>query len=338
MDLRKLFFAILSMMLATTSHAIIINADGGGAVPAMDVKGLDWAPGNTMLTPVGNASIFSHPLGDVFQLYTHASLGGFLDSNGGGIGSPGSNGWTYIAGYQQQVVSTVGNRVVLGTIAGGDNFFRLYFDPTPDANAGNGTGFGPDATNSDPILILSGTVNASVGQTAISARNVPPGSLDNFGPDNYPGVESITAVGSSALRITVESLDPLYFPVGLAPGMGLDFQTLFDTPFSRADPSSCFTNGAGMLINGAGPNTLGGLECGINTVGSINGINGANLILMSDSSAIFTQVAPLPEPISLVLLGVGLAAMGAGKSRRKTIRNEMGQAGHLNPTGGIDGI
>jgi hypothetical protein len=314
---RKLFPAIVAMMLTTAAHAVMINDDGGGPDPAIDAKGLDWAPGNTLLTPVGNASIFTHPVGDVFQLYTQASLSGFRDSSGGLIESQGSNKWTYIAGYQEQVVSTIGNSVVLGTIGGGDNFFKLYFDATPNTNVGNGTGFGPDATNSDPVLILSGMVDASTGQTAISARNVLPGPLDNFGLDNYPGVESITAVGDSTYAVAIKGFDPSYFPEGLAAGLTLGFQTSFNLPFSQTDPSSCFNNGAGMLINGAGPNTLGGLECSVNTVGSINGIDGTNLILTSDSSAIFNQPSSLPEPMSLMLLGVGLAAMGAGKNRRK---------------------
>jgi hypothetical protein len=315
---RKLFPAIVAMMLTTAAHAVMINDDGGGPDPAIDAKGLDWAPGNTLLTPVGNASIFTHPVGDVFQLYTQASLSGFRDSSGGLIESQGSNKWTYIAGYQEQVISTIGNSVVLGTIGGGDNFFKLYFDATPDANGGNGTGFGPDATNSDPVLVLSGMVDASTGQTAISARNVLPGPLDNFVLDNYPGVKSITAVGDRTYAVAIKGFDPGYFPEGLAAGLALDFQTLFNLPFSQTDPSSCFNNGAGMLINGAGPNTLDGLQCSVNTVGSINGIDGTNLILTSDSSAIFSQPSSLPEPISLMLVGVGLAAMRAGKIVVKT--------------------
>ncbi len=315
---RRLLFTTLSMLLTTAAHAVAIKPDGSGLGPAIDVRGLDWAPGNTLLTPIGNASILTHPAGDVLQLYTHASLSGFRDSSGSLIDSQGSNNWSYIAGYQEQVVSTIGNSVVLGTIGGGNNFFKLYFDATPDANEGNGTGFGPDATNPDPILILSGTIDASTGQTAISARNVLPGPLDNFGLDNYPGVKSITAMGNSTLAVTIKDFDPSYFPEGLAAGFALDFQTLFSVPFSQTDPSSCFNNGAGMLINGAGPNTLDGLECSVNTVGSINGIDGTNLILTSDSSAIFNQPSSIPEPMSLALLGVGLAVMGAWKSREKS--------------------
>ncbi len=310
----QFLFIAACMVLPGVACAIAVDPDGVGLDPAIDARGMNWTAGNTLITPVGGASIFAHPVGDVFQRYTHASLHEFEGSSGVNIGGR----WTFVAGYREQVVSTLGNNVVLDSIGGGDNFFRLYFDATPNANSGNGTGYGPpDITNTDPVLILSGTINASTGQTAISAFNVGPDSLDKFGADNYPAVDSITAVGDGTLAAIIESFDPAYFPEGLPAGFSLDFQITFSVPFSQTDPSSCFKNGAGALINGAGPNTLDGLECGINTVGNINGIDGTNLILMTDASALFTQVTTVPEPMLLALLGVGLVAMGAGRWRRK---------------------
>lgn len=321
----RLLFGTLATLLITLSgiaHAIAVDPDGIGLNPAIEVKGLDWAPGNTLITPVGGASIFSHSLGDMFQRYTQASLRGFEDSQGTSIGSSGAGAWTFIAGYREQVVSTTGNNVVLGVVGGGDNFFRLYFDPTPNANSGNGTGYGPDATNPDALLALSGAINASTGQTAISALHVAPGSLDTSGSDNYPGVNSINAIGNGTFGVIADSFNTTYFPDGFDPGLGLHFQTLYNLPFSQTDPSSCFKNGAGAMINGAGPNTLGGPECDVNTVGNINGIDGTNLILMVDSSSAFTQVAPLPEPGSLALLCIGIAAaIVPARRQRKTWRS-----------------
>ena len=158
---RKFALGALLMVLAVAAHAVILDADGSGSGSTRDIKTLQWAPGNTLITPVGSASIFFHPLGDVFQFYSQASLGSFDGS------TAGAGRWTYIAGYQEQVISTVGANVVFNTLSGGDNFFRIYFDPTPNANPGNGTGYGPDATNSDAILILSGSYTGANGGLGI---------------------------------------------------------------------------------------------------------------------------------------------------------------------------
>src|SRR5687768_8616103 len=121
--IHKFLLGAVSMALAAAAQAIVIDADGPGPGSAADIQTLDWASGNTLITPVGNASIFSHPLGDVFQFYAQGSLSSF-DGNTGG-----SNRWTYVAGYREQVISTAGANVVFNTLGGGDNFFRIYFDP-----------------------------------------------------------------------------------------------------------------------------------------------------------------------------------------------------------------
>lgn len=331
----KLLTAAITVAFAGAAHATSVNPDGfAPADSVIDVGSLDWAPGSALITPTNGASVTSPKEDDVFQTYAQARLNAFQDANGNGIGGLALNGptaatnyeWTYIAAFQEQVISVTGGggtgTAVFNTVTGGTNFFKIYYDATPDGNAGNGTGFGPDGVE-DPgsVLILSGTIlpfdpATLIGQTNFTANGVSrtDPDLDNFGLDNYPLIDSISGTGGGKLLVGNLTFLPEFFPGGLGSILDVVFDTQLNLAFTQTNPSSCFNNGSGGLINGAGPNTLTGVECKTNTVGTINGVNGVNEILMTDSTSNLTSV---PEPMSVALLGLGLAAMGLTLHRRK---------------------
>lgn len=321
--------AIAMALGISSSYAgdiVNINPDAGGADATQAVGSLGWNNGNAISTNVIDpASGALSPVGSTFQTYAHASLSNFNDANGNVIGglhlnTGGGYEWTYVTGFQEVVSSLTGTppnaNENFKTVAGGTNFFQIYYDTARNADNLTGKGF------NDGTLILSGTVLpfdaiSGLGASTFNATGLG-GQLDQFNTDNYPNVASIAGAGSSHLLVQVNSFDPAFFTGGISL-LDISFDTFQNVPYGQQNPSSCFWDGS-AYINGAGPITGGtasqtAAECAASSVGTINGVSGPNFMFETRATSALTSV---PEPASLALLGVGLTGLGLARRRNKS--------------------
>jgi hypothetical protein len=315
------------MGLAAAAHSAVpvpIDPDGAGGIGTISVGNLDWSVGNALATGVGA----SRPVGTDFTLYAQAHLSTFNNISNQVIQTPALNTtfeWTYVTAFQERITSSANGGQALQFQVNplntglnlATNFFQIYRSGV-NANDLAGTGF------NDGTLLLTGHIlqGNQFGDSGFNiAGNIVGGvfvpstqPLDQFGANNYPGITSITGSGSSVITVQVDSFDPTVFQ-GLVVGstFTLDFNTSQILAYNQTDPSSCFWNGS-AFIGGAGATTPPlGSNCA-NTIGTVNGTSGPNIIFQTDSNNSFT--AQVPEPGVLALLGISLLGLGIARTRR----------------------
>lgn len=308
----------VAALSAQASSIVTIDPDGTAAANgSIAVAGLDWNAGTVLVTPTGvnlaggtaSTNAASPNIGDVVQSYAQASLSVF-NANTGAIAVNGLNvagtgfEWTFVAGFQEVISNFAGGvgigTIQLDTVAGGENFFRVYAGAV-DSNNLAGTGY------NNGKVILSGSVltynpTTGSGRTTFTTTGDNSNALDKFVTDNYSGIKTVNGSGSATLDLLVTAWDSDYFQ-GLTTDtiMSLTFDTQVGTPFRNSNPSAKVTKADNTLIDAT---TLA-------SVGAINGVTGPNFVLQSDGTSAFN----VPEPASLALASFALLGLGASRRR-----------------------
>lgn len=281
------------------AEAISFDPDGPGTRQPISVLAFDWTQ-NSALAVGGNPS-GGLTAGDVVHLLAHAKLAKVINQDGVGISLPSGIEVTFVAGFAENVTAPAAPGAgpagfEFAAASSLPNFFEMWVS-TPDHNALAGTNY------NNGKRILYGVVTSSIGNYAGGA---PIQALDLFGINNYPGISTITGVGSTQLSGVIVTADEDYFP-GLTPTQLANLKVFFNTstvtPYRQINPSARFVGDAADLdpntneFVGPAPNVLA-------NIGTTNGgphgardgiaTNDLNFELQADSNQSFEPGQEIP--------------------------------------------
>jgi hypothetical protein len=301
---------------AVPASALDVRFDPSGTAGASGdvlIDTLDPTVGNALAQ---NATIFNQN-GDQLTVLFQANLGiasllGDQKFQNGGLGYADDLGGihgpafvTFAAGFTETAHTPIGNTVESElNPAGPVNFFNIYVSTTAQGNNLTGSCFVCGTLALSGSFVLDPRVS-NVSDFTINGGGVGT-PLDGAGVNNYGGTSTLTGQGSFNTAIRINTVNSLYFP-DITPGTVLTFilassQELLN--YQTVNPSACFSSNGIADCNVAG----------VASVGALNLVSGPNSMFQTDASLAFAA-APVPEPATLTLLGLGVLA-GARRARK----------------------